>query len=288
MPGLPMELRPIGVVRSDHAHLARTPRQPGATGEDRLAHIELHRGPGVREALRDLAGMERIWVLSWFHQVRNWRPMVLPPRGGRTRRGVFATRSPHRPNPLGLSLVRLLGIDGLVLHVADVDLLDGTPVLDLKPYLPAVEAHPASRAGWIDDLVRAEADGTAFPNTVRWSDLANEQREWLREHHGVDLAPTADVLRRDAAPHPYRRIERCDGGAPIAWRGWRRHFTHVGADVAITEVRSGYGPAALAAALPGTLVDDAAQREFAVRWPTDEPCALVDRSQSAGDHPRSR
>ena len=269
MPDTTMTLREIGLIRSPHADLARTPRQPGATATTREAIIALHPLPGIREALRDLEGMERIWVLSWFHRVRNWRPMVLPPRGARVRRGVFATRSPHRPNPIGLSLVRLLGVDGLTLRIDDVDLLDGTPVLDLKPYHPSVEAHPTSRAGWIDDVVRAEEDGSAFPNDVLWSPLASEQRKWLAEAHGVELGPTAEVLRRDASPHPYRRIEaHPEGGGRIAWRAWRLRFFVDGSRVEISSVQSGYALDAIDAAPAGALVDDAAQREFALRWPS--------------------
>ncbi len=266
MTDAPITLRPIGVVRSAHDHLARTPRQPGAAPAEREALVELHPAPGIREALRDLSGMDRLWLITWFDRARNWRPMVLPPRGPRVRRGVFATRSPHRPNPIGLSLVRLLDVRGLTLRVADVDLLDGTPVLDVKPYHPSVEAHPEARAGWIDDLVRAERDGSAFPNTVTWSPLAAEQRDWLWTEHAVDLAPLEDVLRRDATPHPYRRIEALpDGDLHIAWRAWRLRLRVTGTAVDILAVESGYAPAVIASTPAGELVDDAAQRSFAAR-----------------------
>jgi tRNA-Thr(GGU) m(6)t(6)A37 methyltransferase TsaA len=82
-------------------------------------------------ALRDLLGIERIWILSWLHRSGTWGPLVRPPRGARVRRSVFATRSPDRPNPLGLSAVRLVGVEGTDLHVRGVDLLDGTPILDV-------------------------------------------------------------------------------------------------------------------------------------------------------------
>ena len=75
-----------------------------------------------------------------------------PPRGARVRRGLFATRSPDRPNPIGLSAVQLVRVDGLRLHVRGVDLLDGTPILDIKPYVPYADAFPDARAGWIDEL----------------------------------------------------------------------------------------------------------------------------------------
>jgi tRNA-Thr(GGU) m(6)t(6)A37 methyltransferase TsaA len=261
-----MNLVEIGVVRSAHDHRARTPRQPGAAIE-REARVELHPGPGVTEALRDLAAMERVWLITWFDRVHGWKPMVLPPRGPRVKRGVFATRSPHRPNPLGLSLVRLLEVRGRTLRVADVDLLDGTPVLDLKPYHPSVEAWPDARAGWIDELVRAERDGRAFPNTVAWAERAAAQRDWLWVEHAIDLAPLDDVLRRDATPHPYRRVEAlADGEMHIAWRAWRLRFRVTDRAVAVLAVESGYAPAVIAATPRGDLVDDAAQRAFLSTW----------------------
>ena len=79
-------------------------------------------------------------MLFWFDRNEGWRPKVLPPRSRSGRKGVFATRSPHRPNPLGLSAVRLERVDGLTLHVSDVDMLDGTPVLDIKPYVAYTDA----------------------------------------------------------------------------------------------------------------------------------------------------
>jgi len=100
--------------------------------------------------------MERLWVLSYLDRSGTWGALVRPPRGPRVRRGLFATRSPDRPNPIGLSAVQLVRVEGLVLHVRGVDLLDGTPILDIKPYIPYADAFPASRAGWIDEIPREE------------------------------------------------------------------------------------------------------------------------------------
>lgn len=105
-------------------------------------------------ALADLAGFERLWVISWLHRGGSWAPQVTPPRGPRVARGLFATRSPDRPNPIGLSVVRLLRIDGRNLHVNGIDLLDGTPILDIKPYVPYADAFPDSKAGWVDSVER--------------------------------------------------------------------------------------------------------------------------------------
>src|SRR6476661_462960 len=108
--------------------------------------------PGA--ALADLEGMEHLWVLSWLHRGGTWAAQVMPPRGPRVRRGLFATRSPDRPNPIGLSAVRLIRVDGCNLHVNGIDLIDGTPILDIKPYVPYADAFPQAKAGWIDAVPR--------------------------------------------------------------------------------------------------------------------------------------
>src|SRR4029078_3806186 len=93
-------------------------------------------------ALGGLEAFGHIWVISWLHLNTSWNPTVIPPRGPKVRRGVLATRAPHRPNPIGLSALKLVRVQGRVLHVLGLDLLDGTPVLDVKPYVPYADAFP--------------------------------------------------------------------------------------------------------------------------------------------------
>ena len=102
--------------------------------------------------MRDLEGFDYVWILAWLHLNDGWNPTVIPPRGPRERRSLLATRAPHRPNPIGLSAARVTAIEGRVVHLERVDLLDGTPVIDVKPYIPAVDAFPDARAGWLDAL----------------------------------------------------------------------------------------------------------------------------------------
>src|SRR3954464_13452153 len=147
----PFSLTPIGWVSSPYRRRFGTPQQASAGDPDRDGGLELDPAQIPEEALRDLAGVERLWVLSYLHRSGTWGPTVRPPRGARVRRSLFATRSPDRPNAIGLSAVQLVRIDGTNLHVRGVDLLDGTPILDLKPYIPYADAFPASRAGWIDE-----------------------------------------------------------------------------------------------------------------------------------------
>lgn len=144
----------IGRIHSPWRQRHGTPRQPGLTsakeGGEVDGSIELFPEVVAPESLRHLETFDWIWIVSWFHlNGSRRRPLVRPPRGGE-KRGVFATRSPHRPNPIGLSAVQLLGVEGTFVHVRGLDLLDGTPVLDIKPYIPDFDARPEARRGWLD------------------------------------------------------------------------------------------------------------------------------------------
>ncbi len=147
---------PIGVVRSPFTEQRGTPIQPAA-GEG--AHGTLELEPKLAPALADLEGFERIWVLFVLDRARAFAPTVVPYRDVQPR-GLFATRAPARPNPIGLSVLRLERIEGSTLFVSDLDILDGSPILDLKPYVPEFDSHPGSRAGWLDaGNGRQRADG---------------------------------------------------------------------------------------------------------------------------------
>ena len=100
-------------------------------------------------ALADIERFERLWLLYWFDRAGPFAPLVVPYRDD-VPHGLFATRSPSRPNPIGVSVVRLLERRGAVLRVADIDVLDGTPLIDIKPYVPQFDAYPRSKAGWLD------------------------------------------------------------------------------------------------------------------------------------------
>jgi tRNA-Thr(GGU) m(6)t(6)A37 methyltransferase TsaA len=153
-PSGPFASSPIGWVRSPYQRRFGTPQQAAAVDSSADAVLELDPAVIPESALDDLAGIDRLWVVSWLHRGGSWAPKVMPPRGPRVRRSLFSTRSPDRPNPIGLSAVRLLRVEGLSLHIRGVDLIDGTPILDLKPYLPYADAFPDARAGWIDTVAR--------------------------------------------------------------------------------------------------------------------------------------
>lgn len=208
-----MHATPIGYVKSVFKEKFGIPRQPGLVPAAR-AVIELNNDPDLRLALRGLEGFSHLWVIFWFHEhglntsARQWKPSIRPPRlGGQAKVGVLASRSPHRPNPIGLSAVRLEGIDlgtpsthGPRIEISGHDLLDGTPVFDLKPYVPYCDALPEARSGWADE---------AIPRIrVEWSEDARKQAHATGDAELEALAtqilaldPRPAFQKRDLAPH---------------------------------------------------------------------------------------
>ena len=164
-PAASFSYHPIGVVRSPYQNRIDAPHQApvvAGTASEQTAEAWLELDPALpEEVMQDLAGFERIWIIFAFHRSEGWTARVQPPRGPRTKRGVLATRSPHRPNAIGLSAVELVSVEGRLLRLRGVDLLDGTPVLDLKPYVPYADAFPEARAGWIDAVDAATGHRSA-------------------------------------------------------------------------------------------------------------------------------
>lgn len=137
---------PIGVVRSPFSAFEGMPLQSVA-GAEVHGQIEVH--PGFEPGLLDLDGFSHLFVIAHLHRGRPGGLRVVPFLDD-TERGIFATRSPRHPNPIGLSVVRLLAVRGVTLDIAGVDLIDGTPVLDIKPYVPAFDVVAAERTGWLE------------------------------------------------------------------------------------------------------------------------------------------
>ena len=151
----PISMDVIAVMHSDFPTKFGIPRQSGLAEalQSTIVFEPAYRNP---EALRGIEGFSHLWILWQFSQAvrQDWSPTVRPPRlGGNTRMGVFATRSPFRPNAIGLSCVRLLSVEhtqdmGTVLHIGGADLMDRTPILDIKPYIPYCDAHPEAMGGF--------------------------------------------------------------------------------------------------------------------------------------------
>ena len=139
---------PIGIIRSEHKSAKKTPIQPlyakGCRG-----YVELC--PEFAEGLRDLNGFSHIYLIYHFHKTRAVR-MTVKPFLQDKKHGIFSTRAPYRPNAIGLSVVELLGIEGNILHVDGLDILDGTPLLDIKPYTARFDLRKIKKNGWQDEV----------------------------------------------------------------------------------------------------------------------------------------
>jgi tRNA (adenine37-N6)-methyltransferase len=164
----PVVYRPIGLVASTHDDLDGMPLQPIAdtSGESRIEVFEAHRG-----CLEDLDGFSHVWVIAHLHETTGWDPAV-PTFLDDTTHGTFATRSPRRPNPVGLSLARIAAVEELAVVVDGIDLLTGTPVLDLKPYVPLFDVPGEDvRSGWFqgraERVFRRRSDGRFAPRSKR-------------------------------------------------------------------------------------------------------------------------
>ena len=147
-----MRLIPIGVIRTPFKQAAGTPIQPvfsqGARGT-----VELF--PEFVKGLADLEGFERIWLIYWFDKTAPAR-LCVKPFLDQQERGIFATRAPCRPNPIGISCVRLLKVSGSLLDIGDMDILDGTPLLDIKPYMSKFDAYEVEQCGWFGNATMGQ------------------------------------------------------------------------------------------------------------------------------------
>ena len=238
----------------------QSPRQGALAGQTGV--VELYPGRNFEAALEDLAGAEYIWLVYVFDRNANWRPKVLPPFGDR-RIGVFATRSPHRPNPIGLSAVKLLAVEGRKLYIAGHDLLNGTPILDIKPYLADADAHVGAALPWRDRI--------GFkPRRLEYSPLALRQLNLLEHLGAPDLRRVAETQLALRAPDPRRqRLGKLpDGRRFLAFRTWRLVFeAHDDETVTVAEIFSGYAAAELAADASDPYGDKAVHRAYRERFP---------------------
>ena len=198
----------IGVIHSPWKEKFAVPRQPGLI-QDGGGELHLQAPYNQPEAVRGLEAFSHLWLLFVFHQTMEggWRPTVRPPRlGGNARMGVFATRSTFRPNPIGMSLVELKGVrceqQQVILELGSLDLVDGTPIVDIKPYLPFAEALPEARAGFAQQAPDADMP-------VCFSLPAQQQLQQHQRHYPHLERFIAQVLAQDPRP-AYRKGEEPD------------------------------------------------------------------------------
>jgi tRNA-Thr(GGU) m(6)t(6)A37 methyltransferase TsaA len=229
--------RPIGFFQSQAVNPYDVGRQGSVSLSGETAIVELESGRGFEQALKDLAGFERIWLLYDFHHNSNWKPLVKPPRGPHEKRGVFATRSPYRPNPLGLTCVELVKVEGLKIYVKSHDLLDGTPILDIKPYLPYADAFPDSKIGWLEGI-----EANAY--RVEIGKEAASDMEWLTVR-GISQLDSfiRSQLAFDPTDDTRKRVRALDDDIyELAYRTWRAQFRVEEGSKAVTvfKIASGY------------------------------------------------
>ena len=226
-----LTLTPIGIAHTPFREKVEAPRQ-AVVAKGALGVIEIFDEPGMRDALANLDEWKRIWILFWFDRNTGWKPKVRPPRAT-GKKGLFATRAPHRPNSIGLSAVRLLKVEGLKIHVSDIDLLDGTPIFDIKPYVPYADAFTEEDSGWLVQDPKPEF-------AVEWTADAKKQLAWLVKHD-VDIQKgVEEVLKLGPMPHAYRRIRNEKDKGILAHKEWRIDFRATKDTVTIFRIRSGY------------------------------------------------
>lgn len=227
-------LDPIGYFHSQSCNLYDVSRQPTLQTHNR-GMIFLKPKCQFEQALEGLEGFDRIWVLFRFHRHTHWKPKVLPPSGG-PKRGVFATRSPHRPNFIGLSCVELLEVKGLRLILGSHDLIDGTPILDIKPYLNYADSQPAKRQGWLEGIAPPPA------LEILWSSQAKSQRDYLASEWNCHLCgPVEHRLSQSPFPSGCNRVKEVgEGRYELAYRTWRIYYEVEGSQLFIHSIASGY------------------------------------------------
>lgn len=221
----PSLLRPVAILRTPFAEKFGIPRQSGlvAAAEGRVEFLPEFSAP---DFIRGIEAFSHLWLVTGFHKNPPWEgaATVRPPRlGGNERVGVFASRSPLRPNGLGLSLVRLLSVGPGALRVAGIDCVDGTPVYDIKPYLPYCEAQLEARADWAQAAPAARAPEQIIIPTALAAELPPEVLLLVRQLLALDLQPAYQT--GDGA----RTYGMMIAGRNIRWR-------HVGDAVEVLEV----------------------------------------------------
>lgn len=224
------QLQAIGHYKSKQVHPYEAGRQPDPTHQQGL--IELAPGHNFEQALIGLEKGQMIWVLFIFHHNQNWKPMVLPPRGGNQKVGVFATRSPYRPNQIGMSAVRVLDIQGLKIFVEGADLLDQTPIVDIKPYLSYADSHEGETPAWLKNTPHFE---------VNWSPQAEKHWDFLQDKvpnlrsfilHQLEYEPTNSLKKRVQSLGTDLFI--------LSYRTWRVAFKMNDLSVEVLKIFSGY------------------------------------------------
>lgn len=258
----------IGYVRTSSRYRYEMPRQAAFSGVP--AFIEwVKEDPGYAEAAKDLAGFDRIWVLFCFHlNWDHWNSMVRPPVSPDGKKySLFATRSPHRPNPIGLSCVKLLSVEKNGLFIGPCDILDGTPVFDIKPYIPEVDAFPDSAAGWHDRI-----KDTGYEVSFTENFLAKSR--FLASLSSLDVENFCRIqLKYSPLDSSRKRVKKMDAGERkyrIGCRTWQVIFQldEEKKQILVEELFSNYTEEELLPGSPDKYNDKDFHRAFLASFPS--------------------
>jgi len=230
-----IKLEPIGYVKTKQKYKYESPRQ--STLAENEGYIKLNSGNNFEQALVDLDGFNRIWVIYGFHLNEGWKPKVNPPRNQTGRKiGMFATRSPYRPNPIGMSCVEIIKVEGLKVYIKNFDMLDGTPVYDIKPYLSYSDSFPDSKTGWLPDK------DEEFQ--IVYTSRAEKEIIWLNKNSGLDFSGFINTqLSLEPTNSKKKRVTKLEGDIYVlSYRTWRIEFLYNNENkiVEIQRIFSGY------------------------------------------------
>lgn len=225
-----INIQPIGIFHCDQVQPYEAGRQPDE--HHTQGFIELESGHNFEQALIGLTAGSRIWILFCFHHNPHWNPMVLPPRGGNQKVGVFATRSPYRPNPIGMSCVQIIKIEKLRVFVSGSDILHGSPILDIKPYISYADSFLGEEPAWLHNIQKYK---------VLFTENALKQIAFL-EARGVNQLRGFLIHQLEFEPEnsKKKRVKVIDGKFVIAYRTWRAEFLMENDSVVIIKIFSGY------------------------------------------------
>lgn len=222
--------QPIGYYHSQKKEKYLTPRQ--ANLDLGIERIRLIPKKNFEQALEGIEGFSRLWIIFWMHEAKNSKVKVLPP-GCKKKQGVFSTRAPHRPNPIGLSSVKLIEIQGLDLIVQGGDLMDTTPILDIKPYIPQVDSFEKEEIGWIGKREARER------KKIFIDLLAEKQIDWLAKGFPRIRHDLLSILHSYLGKtHPVRVIKKKP--LVLAYKEWRLHLKEAEDCLTLLSIYSGY------------------------------------------------
>lgn len=225
---------PIGYFVTEQIEPYQAARQPDENSK--CGSIKLNPKMNFEQALTDLEGCTHIWLIYHFHKNQNWKPMVQTPRSDK-KIGVFATRAPYRPNAIGMSVVTLEKIFGLEVFVGPNDLLNDTPILDIKPYHPESDQIDHAKIGWLD----VNSETASKKQSIQFSPIAADQIDFLNSKGLSELQ--VFILRQleyDPTNSDKKRVSENDGYFTLSYRTWRIDFLATENVVSVIGVRSGY------------------------------------------------